>query len=697
MKKGIKITAAALAVLASAGATGYYANINKANADDHASTVEPRTVSAVTSETRTASSEKAQKDETVYVLSDANGNVNKTIVSDWLKNTGALKSIDDISNLSDIVNVKGSQAYTADGDSVLWDAQGSDIYYRGTTDKQVPVTMKVTYTLDGKEIKPEDLAGKSGHIKIRYDYTNNEKRSTIVGDSKEDLYVPYLLSTVTSLDSDKFTNIELSNGKVLSDGSKVMVMGVAFPGLKESLNLKDDADVDIPDYFEIEADVTEFEMETSVTVASSEIFSELDIDTDSTVDDLKDSIKQLSDASEELCDGTKSLYDGINELSDGTGSLTDGIDQLANGVTTLNTGAASLTSGADQVNAGAASLADGASALSTGADSLVSGAGELSAGLDSLNTNMKSAKTGADQLAAGSGQLVDGVGKVSAGLTQTAGGLTELSDGIDTAAAALQTSIQYEETEIAKILTVHPDYATGAPASGDKTEADWVTFSNLYASVQYQKSVYASMTTVPEAEDAKTIKKGIVALQAGNTKLSDGVSDLSDGIDQVHTGAVSLQNGLGQLAAGSEKLNTGATALYSGAQQASAGVKQLSDGANQVAAGTSQVSGGAKQLADGTSQLVTGATALRNGGKTLTSGVAQLKDGASQLNDGMNEFNETGIQKLSEAINGDLSGYLDCFKALKNLSADYGTFSGVADNMDGKVTFIYTTDSILSE
>lgn len=641
MKKGIKITAAALAVLASAGATCYYAVGDQSNTDSHAAVVEPRAVSAATNETRTASAEKAQKDETVYILSDASGNVTQTIVSDWLKNTGALKSIDDISDLTDIVNVKGTEAYTSDGSSVLWDAQGSDIYYRGTSTKQVPISMKVTYTMDGKEIQPEELAGKSGHVKIRYDYTNHEKQTTMVGDSVEELYVPYLISTVTALNSDKFENIQVSNGKILSDGSKVMVMGVAFPGLKESLALGDKVDIEIPDYFEIEADVTDFELETSITVASSEVFHELDIDADSTVDDLQASILQLSDASVELCDGTKSLYDGIQELSAGTGSLNDGINQLAAGV----------------------------SELSTGAGNLASGASELSGNLNSLDQNMQTAKSGAEQLASGSAQLQAGVGSVSDGLARTKEGLTSLAGGLDTAAAALQTSIQYEQAIINQLLTAHPDYAQGAPASGNLNEADWLTFQSLYASVQYQQSVYNSLTTVPNEENETTIRKGVTALQAGNDSLIDGVTQLSDGIEQIHTGSLTLQDGLSKLADGSSRLNTGAATL--------------SEGAEALAAGTGRLAGGASELL--------------SGGRALASGTSQLEDGASRLQDGMNEFNETGIQKLSDAINGDFIRYLDRFQALKNLSADYGTFSGLADDMDGKVTFIYTTDNILAD
>ena len=117
---------------------------------------------------------EADKVETVYVMADNQGSVNEVIVSDWLKNADASATIADTSSLSDIVNVKGNETYTKNDDgTITWNANGSDIYYQGTTDSELPVSVKISYQLNGEDISPEDLAGKSGNVTIRFDYTNN--------------------------------------------------------------------------------------------------------------------------------------------------------------------------------------------------------------------------------------------------------------------------------------------------------------------------------------------------------------------------------------------------------------------------------------------------------------------------------------------------------------------------------------------
>ncbi|MCR5102485.1 MAG: hypothetical protein K6B41_14145, partial [Butyrivibrio sp.] len=227
-----------------------------------------------------SSSSEADKEETVYVTTDANGTVSDVIVSNWLKNTGTDGTIKDSTNLSDIVNVKGNETYVENDDgTITWLADGSDIYYQGSTSQELPVSIKVTYTLDGKEISPSELAGKSGHVVIRYDYTNNAKQTVKINNEDTDIYTPFAMISGTMLDSDNFTNVTVSSGKVISDGNKLVIMGVALPGLKESLNLDenkleelslkdDDDDFNIPDYVEIEADTTDFEQPMTLTMAT---------------------------------------------------------------------------------------------------------------------------------------------------------------------------------------------------------------------------------------------------------------------------------------------------------------------------------------------------------------------------------------------------------------------------------------------
>ena len=195
----------------------------------------------------------ADKDESVYLISDANGNVDKTIVVDHLKNKDKKDTIEDASNLKDITNVNGKETFDQNGDKITWQAGGNDIYYQGTSSDEPPVSQKVTYYLDDKEISPEDLAGKSGKVKIRFDYTNNTTFTETVNGEQQTVSVPFAAVTALVL-GDGFKNVEVTNGKVEANDTTNVVLGYALPGLKDSLGIKDedlDDDVTIPEYVEI--------------------------------------------------------------------------------------------------------------------------------------------------------------------------------------------------------------------------------------------------------------------------------------------------------------------------------------------------------------------------------------------------------------------------------------------------------------
>lgn len=196
-------------------------------------------------------SKKEDKTETVYVNANADGSVDKITVSDWLKNHSSSDTLEDFSNLENIKNVKGDETFTQNADgSIVWDSKGNDIYYQGESNEELPVTMKVTYYLDGQQMDPKDMAGKSGEVKIRFDYYNNSNETVKVKGKNYNIKTPFTMVTGMILSSDVFSNIEVTNGKVISDGDKNVVVGLAFPGLKSSLNLasydKLD-DVDIPE------------------------------------------------------------------------------------------------------------------------------------------------------------------------------------------------------------------------------------------------------------------------------------------------------------------------------------------------------------------------------------------------------------------------------------------------------------------
>ena len=465
MKNYNKYIAGVLAVLLSAGATGSIAYAKNSGEKKTADTKNEETADE-DKDSRKSNGKSAFKDETVYVLCNSDSSVKNVVVSDWLKNAPALSDLTDISSLSNIENVKGWEDFTANGEKLKWSADGNDIYYKGTSDKELPVDVDMSYYLDGKKVAPEDIKGKSGHLVIKWNYTNKQRIVSEVNGEKKKQCVPFMTASAAVLSTDKFVNVEVKNGKVISDGDKLIVVGMAFPGLNGSLGLDsiEGLDVDIPESFEIEADVTDFEMASSVTVVSNDIFSQLDIDGTSSFDELKDKLGQLSDGAEKLADGTAALYDGIKQLSDGSGDLTDGIDKLlsgsgelkngadqladgsvklGDGAKTLSDGAAALAgglkdakdgssalaSGAEQVNEGSAALCDGIVSAKDGSAQLSSGLGQLSNGAKALGDGISSAKEGSDALTAGFTQVQDGASQLKNGAAQLTGGVSQLTDG----------------------------------------------------------------------------------------------------------------------------------------------------------------------------------------------------------------------------------------------------------------------------
>ena len=315
------------------------------------------------------------KDETVYVFAEADGSVRNIIVSSWIQNPIGEASISDTAELKNIENVKGEENWRADGEhGLIWDAQGNDIYYQGNTDKTPPISLSVSYRLDGKSISAKELAGKSGRVCIRFEYKNNKQEAVLVGGKQEMVYVPFAVLTGMLLDNEVFTNVEVSNGRLFNDGSRTIVAGMAFPGLKSSLGLAEEG-VALPDYVEIMADVERFELGNTLTIATNEVFHQIDTGKLDSFDDLSGSLDALTDAMNQLTDGSAQLYDGLCTLLEKSGELVSGIDALA--------------AGGAKVKSGAEALAGGSADLSNGAKELAAGLGQLTENSSTLNAGAK--------------------------------------------------------------------------------------------------------------------------------------------------------------------------------------------------------------------------------------------------------------------------------------------------------------------
>lgn len=478
----------------------------------------------------------ADKDESVYLISDANGNVNKTIVVDHLKNKDKKDTLEDASNLSDIENVKGKEKFTQSGDKLTWQAGGKDIYYQGTATEEPPVTQKVTYYLDGKEISPEDLAGKSGKVKIRFDYTNTTSYTETVNGEKQTVSVPFAAITGLVL-GDGFENIEVTNGKAEVSDSSSVVLGYALPGLKDSLGIKDkdlDGDVNIPEYMEMTADVKNFSMPAAMTfvVNASDYVSTDGIDTS----DLDDMINDLKDASTQLQDGSKTLAEGTDTLADGLSTLQSKLGTFASGVGTLKSGLKTYTDGVSTLSGGLNTLGNSTGALVSGADKLNSGAGQLASGSATLKDGLKSYTDGASQLQAGINKLYN---TLDAGLTDK-----QKAEIQKTAVESVQDSFK-GETGVTVQKTIYAGLRYQTDDNGNLI-GDGDLYTSLYNGTVGQKfeenldSAYALVVNTV-LSTAAGVKSGTVQSDVLAQTIKESYKKASDAYEAAIT--VSVQSG----------------------------------------------------------------------------------------------------------------------------------------------------------
>ena len=354
----IRIAAGVLTIAVAGGSAGVY-TVNAAKTSTKAETTQESTdkkdkkdnkddeedlKEVLSSKISKAADEEVGKEETVYVVADNSGKAKDVIVSDWLKNPDGNETIEDVSDLKDIKNVKGKEKFEEKDGKITWKAKGKDIYYQGKTDKELPVKQTISYYLDGEKMDPDEIAGKSGKVTIRFDYKNNQKTTTTVDGKKYSVYVPFTIMTGMILD-DSFTNVKVKNGKVISDGDKNMVVGVAMPGLKDSLKVTSSdfsEDIDIPEYVEVTADVKDFSMDMTMSVMLSGITSSDNVEDFVDLSDLDDAIDTLSDSSSQLADGTKELREGLEQLRSKVPALADGANTLNSSTESLRNGVSSL-------------------------------------------------------------------------------------------------------------------------------------------------------------------------------------------------------------------------------------------------------------------------------------------------------------------------------------------------------------------
>ncbi len=627
-----RIAAGALCCLLVCGSASVYAS-KKAESKDESlfsaveATPAPEKKSAVTVSGGSSSSSN------VYVITGADGSVTKAIVTDSVKNR--LKT----------------------GSSRVYDVDGNEVNGVEEVCGVLPVKLSFSYTLNGVSVTPEELEGKSGSVTIRIDYQNTRAQQRSIDGKQRTLYAPYLAFTAMLLDGDIFSNVSVANGRIIGDGSRMVVAGLAFPGLTESLSIDSDK-LDIPEYIEISATVKGFELDGTYTIVTDELFrkaAEKEEESDLDTDELSDSMDDLSEAMDKLMDGSYDLYDGLRTLLDKSYELVDGVNELLDG-------AYQLCSGASELDSGAAQLYSGANELNSGLNKLTDNNSELNAGAKKVFNTLLSAAT--SQLreagvteAQAPDLTIENYATVLDALSKNMTGTVEA-----TVKAQVTAAVKAEVTKTVRAQVLKEnglDEDTYATLDDDKKAAIDAAIESNVATTMASEAVQAQITAATAA--AMQGEEATKALQEAAGKITA----LKTQLDEYN------------------KFYTGLATYTAGVSSAQAGAAKLTSGAAELKAGTAK-------LYSGTIELYDGVRTMQSSMPELIDGVQELTDGSKELHDGIVKLNDEGIQKIIDAFDGDLTDLADRLKALRDMAEDELIFSG----MDEQPRFIYKSAGI---
>ena len=633
-KKMVKTSALMLSVVVAAGAVGvnaYAANTNNADSD-----VKDQIVDSVKNVWQPVGEEKGAIGETVYVIAGADGDVQKVIVSD--------------------------------GEELAEEAESAE--------NKLPLSMEISYTLDGKEISAEELAGKSGHVVIRCTYTVNQYEMADVQGRKEKIYVPFAVAAGTILDGAHFQNVTVSSGRVIDDGSRCIVAGVAFPGLAEDLDLEDGPS----NYVEIEADVTDFALDGIYSIATNEIFSDINVDDVTALDDLKEAMDEMTEAMEALMDGSAALYNGLTELYEKSGDLQKGISALQAGAAQLSDGSATLLEGVN-------SLRDGAATLSSKNDELVKGAAQV------FNTLLAEANK---QLAANGLSAptltIDNYSQVLGGVTASLNPDAVGNQVYSAVYNAVAAEVKKNEAAIRAGVTqeVRKQVFAGVLQAAGIDESQY----NSLPDDQKQAIDSAVEAQMQSDQIKQTIEAAVAAQEKQLIEQNMQSPDIQDKIAAETANAANrVSEGAGKIAALRAQLDS-YNAFYQGLIAYTNGVAQAGNGAAQLSAGAEQLAAGAESLNAGAAALKDGMDTRANRSAARIDGVSRLKKGAMELRDGLTTFNDEGISKLTEALDGNYEELLARMQAMTQVSRNYNSYTNENGVLDGTVKFIYKTSEI---
>ena len=639
----------------------------------------------------------ASKSETVYSNLDSNGKAYKTIVSTQLTNEDKSDEITDISNLLNIENTNGDETFKKEGNQIVWDSNGNNIYYKGESDKQLPVECKITYELNGEEISAEELKGKSGNVKIKINYTNNEKHIVSINGKQVTMYTPFIIVAGTKIDNAKNKNIQITNGKIVDNGESTLAVGIAMPGMQENIGISK-SKIDIPEEIEISMETEDFEMGNIIAVVA---VKGIDEDLTSDLNSMYSQINELANASNEI-------LAGANQLKEGTSELVSGVDQLKDGTGAAYAGSKQIK---DEVEESTKNLKnDNTPAIDSKTLEAIKAQAMQSATLSNeqkagIAAQAKAAATLSDEQKAGIAAQAKAGAKLTdaqkAGIAAQAKAAAKLTDEQKAEIAAQAKLTDEQKAKITAQAKAGAEFTetqkTAIIEQAQKkytetlTEAEKQLILTVAQNTAYQTATTTALAVAESTAEATALKvaQSVAESTAEATALKVAQSVAESTAEA--TAQTVAQSTATQTAETTALTVAQSTATQTAGATATQTATQVGNQAKQKF--TNQVVSQMSTLGTALDELTNGLANIDNGVSALSVGTNKLDSGALQLANGVKTFNEQGISKINNLVNGDLRNIASRVEKMNELANEYNNYAGIQNGMAGEVKFIMITDS----
>ena len=607
------------------------------------------------------------KDETIYTKMNEKGEIYKTIVSTHLENTDNETIINDVTNLLKIENTNGDESFTQDGNKIVWKADGKDIYYQGETQKELPVKCNITYELNGEIIESKDIIGKEGTVKIALEYINTDEHIIKINNKEEKLYTPFVVVCGTIIDNTNNKNINITNGKVVNDGTKSIVFGMALPGMQESLGISSDT-IEIPNKVEITMETTNIKSNNIFSYVTPKVLEENDLEILDKLDQIYSKVNTLQSSSKQIEEGANNLKQGTEEYSNKSNEFNSAMKQVSVGLGNANESYQSIDKAITTLNNSSKTLNSGAKSISEGSEQISTNLNLIAEKLGEAETGSNELKIGTEQLSQGINQLINVVG---GGTTTTSNQVMDKTD--------VRNTINDNNDKITELKSLN-EQLSNYVADNPIIQIQIDTNKEIIETLENNNNILNETLQEPQARvtgDMAALQQGLASIKSGADTLQIGAENLSNGISQIKVGTDTLVGKTAELVEGAKNLYNGTSTLSNGAKTLSVGSSKMKEGLHTLDISTNQ---------------------LESANNQLTRGAVTIKEGASTLSDGIASFNRQALTPICNYINNEFRRIATRVEELQNLSKEYNNFTMLDENTKKANTkFIMITDPIKKE